>query len=372
MMMTLNKLLPLYHLEHLYQHFPLEDAQGGAQKKICVLLPCAPRKLYARLLLLILSCSLSLPTIAQDAQTYTVKRGDTLLSIAHQFDLTVADLQRINGLQGTLVKVGTALIVERPEPEPETTPIVTTPTQDPPPETSEPPISSPPDAEQESPPESTPSAESSEPITYGSYDVQAGDTFFSLATQFGIPTETLLTLNDSVSTYLEIGQSLRLPPEFATTTHRVRRGENLYRIALKYGTSISAIRDLNNLRSDGIRIGQRLNVPAEKTPPARNANALPPIVLSGQVILYPPTFSGRPMASGRPYDHKRFTVSHPDLPFGTIVLLTNTANDRVTFAEVTDRGPLDPNFILDISGAAAQQLRLDADSNTTIDVRVIE
>lgn len=326
----------------------------------------------ARLGLLTLLCIVwlgigSTATWAQEAETYTVKRGDTLLSIAQQFGLTVADVQRANGLRGTIVRVGTVLVVERPTPAPETlppptdAPLETSPTP-PLPARDEPPAPPPASAEETS-------AERA-PVTYGQYDVQAGDTFLRLAAQYGIAVDTLLALNDSVGTYLEPGQTLRLPPAFATTTHRVQRGENLYRISLRYGTTVAVLRDLNDLSNSNIRIGQRLKVPAEKAAPAPNMNALPPVVRSGTVTVYPTTFSGRPMASGRTYDPERFTVSHPDLPFGTIILVTNTANSRSTFAEVADRGPLDPSFILDVSAAVAQHLRLTAD--VTVEMRVID
>ena len=48
-----------------------------------------------------------------------------------------------------------------------------------------------------------------------------------------------------------------------TRTHSVRRGENLSKIASRYGVSVDAIRRANNLKGDGLQIGQKLKIPAK-------------------------------------------------------------------------------------------------------------
>jgi membrane-bound lytic murein transglycosylase D len=49
-------------------------------------------------------------------------------------------------------------------------------------------------------------------------------------------------------------------PAKSTTTHRVARGETLFSIAKRYGTTVALIKELNSLRGDVIRVGQRLLV----------------------------------------------------------------------------------------------------------------
>lgn len=44
-------------------------------------------------------------------------------------------------------------------------------------------------------------------------------------------------------------------------THTVRRGENLSRIAARYGTTVAAIKRANNMAGDNIQAGQRLIIP---------------------------------------------------------------------------------------------------------------
>jgi membrane-bound lytic murein transglycosylase D len=48
------------------------------------------------------------------------------------------------------------------------------------------------------------------------------------------------------------------PPARTTTTHRVARGETLFSIAKRYGTTVSQIKELNRLRNNVIHVGQRL------------------------------------------------------------------------------------------------------------------
>ncbi|MDE6334265.1 MAG: LysM peptidoglycan-binding domain-containing protein [Muribaculaceae bacterium] len=45
--------------------------------------------------------------------------------------------------------------------------------------------------------------------------------------------------------------------------HTVRKGENLSKIASRYGVTVNAIRVANNLKNDGLQIGQKLKIPAK-------------------------------------------------------------------------------------------------------------
>ena len=47
-------------------------------------------------------------------------------------------------------------------------------------------------------------------------------------------------------------------------THTVRRGETLTSIANKYGVTVSALRQANNISGDRINVGQKLKIPAKK------------------------------------------------------------------------------------------------------------
>src|SRR5258708_3865952 len=62
-------------------------------------------------------------------------------------------------------------------------------------------------------------------------------------------------------------------------------------------------------------------------------------------------------ASGEPLNSALFTVAHKTLPFGTRVLLTNTANGISVCARVNDRGPFVYGRIWDTTKAIAVRLR---------------
>lgn len=49
-----------------------------------------------------------------------------------------------------------------------------------------------------------------------------------------------------------------------TRTHKVKRGESLSKIASRYGVTVKAIKEANGLKNDNIQVGQRLKIPASR------------------------------------------------------------------------------------------------------------
>ncbi|MDR0719272.1 MAG: septal ring lytic transglycosylase RlpA family protein, partial [Treponema sp.] len=76
----------------------------------------------------------------------------------------------------------------------------------------------------------------------------------------------------------------------------------------------------------------------------------------GIASWYGSEFDGRPTASGEIFDSSKFTAAHPSLPFGTILTVTNTQNNRQVTVRVNDRGPFVAARIIDLSRAAAETL----------------
>jgi rare lipoprotein A len=76
----------------------------------------------------------------------------------------------------------------------------------------------------------------------------------------------------------------------------------------------------------------------------------------GIASWYGPEFDGRPTASGEIFNSTLLTAAHPTLPFGTILNITNTHNNKHVTVRVNDRGPFVSARILDVSRAAAEQL----------------
>jgi len=76
----------------------------------------------------------------------------------------------------------------------------------------------------------------------------------------------------------------------------------------------------------------------------------------GIASWYGKEFDGRPTASGEIYDSSRLTAAHPNLPFGTMVVVTNQHNNKKVTVKVNDRGPFVAARVIDVSRAAAEQL----------------
>jgi rare lipoprotein A len=76
----------------------------------------------------------------------------------------------------------------------------------------------------------------------------------------------------------------------------------------------------------------------------------------GIASWYGTEFDGRPTASGEIFNSALLTAAHPTLPFGTVLNITNTHNNRKVTVRVNDRGPFVSARIIDVSRAAAEQL----------------
>ena len=57
-------------------------------------------------------------------------------------------------------------------------------------------------------------------------------------------------------------------------------------------------------------------------------------------------------------DGSGLTAAHRTLPFGTRLLVTDLENGRRITVTVTDRGPLIPGRVIDLSPTAARRLRI--------------
>ena len=77
---------------------------------------------------------------------------------------------------------------------------------------------------------------------------------------------------------------------------------------------------------------------------------------SGVASYYDKHYSGR-TARGDKYDPAKFTAAHRTLPFGTRLRITGP-NKRSVVVEVNDRGPFIKSRVLDLSYAAATELRM--------------
>jgi rare lipoprotein A len=79
--------------------------------------------------------------------------------------------------------------------------------------------------------------------------------------------------------------------------------------------------------------------------------------LSGIASFYGTNYSGR-TARGERYDPNKFTAAHRTMPFGTRLRVTDTRSRRSVVVVINDRGPFIRGRVLDLSLAAAKELRM--------------
>ena len=84
---------------------------------------------------------------------------------------------------------------------------------------------------------------------------------------------------------------------------------------------------------------------------------------------YGPGFEGNATASGEVFTADGHTAAHPNLPFGTELLVTYGGRQAVV--RVNDRGPHAAGRGLDLSRAAAEKIGLAGAGADTVDVQVL-
>lgn len=92
----------------------------------------------------------------------------------------------------------------------------------------------------------------------------------------------------------------------------------------------------------------------------------------GVASYYGVEFHGRPTASGEIYNMNALTAAHPTLPMGTLVKVTNLANNKSVIVRINDRGPFKKNRIIDVSYEAAKQLGFLNDGTALVKIELIE
>ena len=156
---------------------------------------------------------------------YTVKKGDTLYSIANQFGITVDILMQDNGMVSNDLKIGQNLKIRSQEGEVEEC-----------------------FGEEYSPEDS---------LNSTSYVVKPGDSLYSIAKKYGITVSDLMNYNDLNTSFLSIGQKLFIP---SSNTYVVKKGDTLYSIARQFGVSVESLKNKNALTTNTLSVGQVLRV----------------------------------------------------------------------------------------------------------------
>lgn len=163
-----------------------------------------------------------------DAFIHNVRVGDTLESIAKEYNTTVQKLKEINNLTSEVLEVGQVILIRQPN------------------DTSK--------------------------DNYIKYTVVSGDSLYRIAKKFNITVDELKILNNLDSNMLKIGQELIVGQQTNQANndsgiteeyemYTVLPEDNLFSIANKKGVTVKQIKELNNLSSNKLNIGQRLKIP---------------------------------------------------------------------------------------------------------------
>ncbi|MCJ0537848.1 LysM peptidoglycan-binding domain-containing protein [Enterococcus cecorum] len=208
-------------------------------------------------------------------QSYTVKAGDSVWKIAHQFGISMDTLRSLNHIQNNFIYPGQVLKIQASNTVTPSTPTVSQNTTQAP---------------------STSTSNQSTSTTTGSYTVKAGDSLWKIANQHGLSVSQLKSMNQLSSDLIYPGQKLVVKsgttstatttPSQSTVTNQVtnptttpvsrpstntqasytvKAGDSLWAIATKHGLSVSQLKSLNQLSSDMIYPGQKLTVKGGNT-----------------------------------------------------------------------------------------------------------
>jgi rare lipoprotein A len=109
---------------------------------------------------------------------------------------------------------------------------------------------------------------------------------------------------------------------------------------------------------------------------AMDGEPAPLEVVEGEATYYASKFHGRRTASGMVFDNSGMFAAHRFFPFGTVLRVTNLANQRSVIVTVVDRGPFGTSpaarrLILDVSQQAAADLDFLRQGRTPIRVEVL-
>jgi rare lipoprotein A len=92
---------------------------------------------------------------------------------------------------------------------------------------------------------------------------------------------------------------------------------------------------------------------------------------TGLASWYGPGLHGRRTANGEIFDQNALTAAHPTLQLPAVALVTNLENGRSVRVRINDRGPRDPDRLIDVSRRAAQLLGFERQGIARVRVRVL-
>lgn len=166
--------------------------------------------------------------LQEDYTIYTVKNGDTLYSIAREFNTSVEELLTLNKLYSTSLNIGQQLLIPKG---------------------------------------------GIEIVGVVDYVIKPGDSLWKIANNCNATVEDIIKLNNLDSTIIYPGQIIKLSETCRAKQNNnneeqevediyiVKNGDTLYSISRMFNTTVDQIKEDNNLNSNFLSIGQQLKVP---------------------------------------------------------------------------------------------------------------
>lgn len=198
-------------------------------------------------------------------QSHTVRRGETLESIASMYGVTVDELMDANKMRTHRLIAGRKLSVPASKNEASTTKSETPTTV----------------AKAKTPSASPAKSATAAPTEFRSYKVKSGDTLFEIAKREGVSISDLQAWNGLKNgASLKAGQTLKVAPgspgaassgatpaAAGKVEHTVKAGDTPAKIASTYGVALSDLLQWNNLKATStIQPGQKLSIMKDGAP----------------------------------------------------------------------------------------------------------
>ena len=94
--------------------------------------------------------------------------------------------------------------------------------------------------------------------------------------------------------------------------------------------------------------------------------------LVGKASWYGDKFHGKLTASGETYNMNANTAAHKTLPFGTIVRVTNTDNNKSVDVKINDRGPYVKGRVIDLSHKAFAKIGNVKQGTVPVKIEIVD
>ncbi len=285
------------------------------------------------------------PPMREDAKIHTVQQGETLFAISRQYDATIAELQAWNGLDDYNLNVGQELVIYDADSSDESG-------MDTAEETSPPTETELREIDRESIVRDRDGLESST-----NYTVRSGDTLNHIAREHNMSVSELRTLNDLQNDQLSVGQRLVVrttqsapsiaesaeesTPQGKFVNHRVERGESAGDLMDRFQMRESELKALNpDIDLSGISNGQRITVllPTSRffDNPYKKRASLENLG-KVPVTVYSQNDVANPTTSGELYNPDQLTAAHSNMSLGSVIYIENPDNGIGLYVKINDR-----------------------------------